>query len=164
MKVGGTFRLAAPREAVFEAICDPATLLAIIPGCDAIERVGPDEYAGRLTLRLPGMVGSYRTHVRLVDATAPGHAGLDARVEGALGSIEGRGDFTLTAAAGGTVLAYRGNGVVDGPLARLDSRFAESLAESLISQGLRALDRRLAGVSPSDAQGVRHEPIMEVSE
>ena len=39
---------------------------------------------------------------------------------------------------------YRGTGVIGGPLARLDSRFAERLAESLIAQGLRALDARLA--------------------
>jgi hypothetical protein len=39
---------------------------------------------------------------------------------------------------------YEGSAVIDGPLARLDSRFAERLAESLIGQGLRALDQRLA--------------------
>jgi carbon monoxide dehydrogenase subunit G len=164
MKVSGTFRLAAPREAVFQAICDPATLLAIIPGCEAVEQVGPNEYVGRLTLRLPGVVGSYRTRVRLVDATAPEHAGLDGRVEGALGSIAGRGDFSLTTDAATTVLAYHGDGVVDGPLARLDSRFAESLAESLIAQGLGALDRRLADESPHAASGAGHTPAAEVSE
>ena len=39
---------------------------------------------------------------------------------------------------------YEGSGTISGPLARLDSRFAERLAESLITQGLRALDARLA--------------------
>jgi len=140
----GTHRFAAPRARVFEAIRDPRMLMAVIPGCEGVEQTGPDEYLGRVTLRLPGAVGSYRTTVHMVDVVAPERAGLDALVEGAMGSIAGRADFTLTDADGGTAMDYRGSGTIDGPLARLDSRFAERLAESLIAQGLRALDLRLA--------------------
>ena len=150
MNLHGTHRFAAPRERVFDAIRDPRVLMAVIPGCEGIEQSGPDEFIGRITLRLPGAVGSYRTTVRMVDVVAPERAGLDALVEGAMGSISGRADFTLTDAEtadgrpGGTAMDYRGSGTIDGPLARLDSRFAERLAESLIAQGLRALDLRLA--------------------
>jgi carbon monoxide dehydrogenase subunit G len=135
---------------VFEAIRDPRVLMAVIPGCESVEQTGPDEYLGRITLRLPGAVGSYRTTVRLVDVVAPERAGLDGRVEGSMGAITGHADFTLADAGdagearGGTALDYAGSGTIDGPLARLDSRFAERLAESLIAQGLRALDLRLA--------------------
>lgn len=144
MKLHGTHRFAAPRERVFDAIRDPRVLMAVIPGCEAVEETAPDEFRGRITLRLPGVVGSYRTTVRLVDVTAPERAGLDGRVEGAMGAITGRADFTLAEADGGTAMDYRGSGTIDGPLARLDSRFAERLAELLIAQGLRALDHRLA--------------------
>jgi carbon monoxide dehydrogenase subunit G len=67
--------------------------------------------------------------------------------------VTGRADLVLAeapaiAGAGpgtaGTELTWRGTARIDGPLARLDSRFAERLADSLISQGLRALDARLA--------------------
>ncbi|HYM83834.1 MAG TPA: hypothetical protein VEY67_06760, partial [Candidatus Dormibacteraeota bacterium] len=37
-----------------------------------------------------------------------------------------------------------GTAVIQGPLARLDSRFVEQLASSLVRQGLGALDRHLA--------------------
>ncbi len=144
MNIAGTYRFTAPREAVFAAVCDPAVLLAVIPGCEAVERVGPDEYEGRITLRLPGAVGTYRTHVRLVDAQPPERSGLDGRVEGAMGSVRGRADFILQDTEPGTAMEYRGSASIDGPLARLDSRFAERLAQSLISQGLRALEARLA--------------------
>ncbi len=103
-----------------------------------------DEYEGRITLRLPGAVGTYRTRVRLVDTQPPERSGLDGRVEGAMGSIDGRADFVLREADPGTTMEYRGTARIDGPLARLDSRFAERLAQSLITQGLRALDARLA--------------------
>jgi carbon monoxide dehydrogenase subunit G len=147
VNVHGTHRLAARREDVFRAICDPAILLEILPGCDAIEQLSPTEYRGRISMRLPGMVGTYRTTVRLVDAVAPERAGMEGRLEGAMGSVDGRADFVLAEATGepgATVLEYRGSGVIQGPLAGLDSRFAERFAESLIGQGLDALDRRLA--------------------
>lgn len=144
MNVRGSHRFAAPRATVFEAICDPSTLLAVIPGCESVERVATDTYEGRITLRLPGAVGSYRTRVRLVDSVPPERSGLHGRIDGPMGSIDGTADFELREADGGTAMDYRGSGRIDGPLARLDSRFAERLAESLIDQGLRALDARLA--------------------
>ena len=125
--------------------------MAMIPGCEGVEQTGPDEYRGRITLRLPGAVGSYATLVRLVDAEPPVRSGLEGSVEGAMGAIPGRAEFTLTEAAGTTTLEYRGSGVIGGPLARLDSRFAERLAESLINQGLGALEARLERAVASGA-------------
>ena len=93
MNVHGSHRFDAPRDAVFGAIRDPRVLLAVIPGCEAVEEVRPDEYEGRIALRLPGVVGTYRTHVRLVDVVPPERAGLDGRVDGSLGSIDGSAHF-----------------------------------------------------------------------
>lgn len=144
MNVQGSHRFAAAREAVFAAVRDPQVLLAVIPGCEAVAQVGVDEYEGRITLRLPGAVGSYRTLVRLRDVVAPERCGLEGRVEGAMGTIAGDAEFELRDAHPGTAMTYRGSGVIAGPLARLDGGLAERLAESLIGQGLAALDRRLA--------------------
>jgi carbon monoxide dehydrogenase subunit G len=148
MNIQGTHRFAAPRAVVFDAIRDPGVLMAVIPGCERVEQVAPDEYVGSISLRLPGAVGTYRTHVRLVDVVEPERSGLEGRVEGSMGSITGRADFELAEDGTGTAMAYQGTGQVQGPLARLDSRFAERLAESLIDQGLRALDGRLAMEGP----------------
>ena len=144
MNITGSHRFTAPRESVFEAIRDPRTLLAVIPGCEAVEQVAPDAYEGRITLRLPGAVGVYRTHVELVDVVPPERCGLDGRVEGTMGTIAGRAWFALADDGNGTAMTYQGTGVIGGPLARLDGVIAERLAQSLIGQGLTALDRRLA--------------------
>ena len=148
MNIHGSHRFEASREAVFAAIRDPRVLMAVIPGCETVEEVAPGRFDGRITLRLPGAVGSYRTRVALVDVLEPERAGLDGAVEGTMGTITGHADFELRVAPDGdgrrTDMDYRGSGVIGGPLARLDSRFAEQLAESLIAQGLRALDARLA--------------------
>ncbi len=143
MKILGTYTLAAPRSEVFAAICDPNALLAVIPGCRAIERVSDDEYRGEIALRLPGFVGSYRTHVLLVDADEPRGGTLQGKVAGRPGTIVGTASFTLDDADPGTRLSYQGEATISGPLARLDGRFAEGLAQSLLNQGLARLDARL---------------------
>jgi carbon monoxide dehydrogenase subunit G len=144
MKIHGSRSLEATREAVFGAICDPDALLAVIPGCDGIEDLGGGEYRGRISLRLPGIVGTYQTVVRLVDAEPPSRGVLKGEVTGSLGSITGEASFRLSdAAAGGTTVDYEGQATLGGPLARLDGRFVEGLAGSLIGQGLANLDARL---------------------
>ncbi len=144
MNLHGAHHFTAEREAVFAAICDPRVLMAVIPGCEGVERTGPDAYEGRIALRLPGAAGSYRTRVRLVDADAPERAGLEGTVDGAMGTVAGRAEFELRASGAGTDMAYRGSATIGGPLARLDGHLIERFAESLIDQGLRALDSCLA--------------------
>ncbi len=142
--------LEAPRDRVFAAICDPGALLAVIPGCRAIEQVG-DEYHGEIALRLPGIAGTFRTTVRLVDTEAPTSGRLLGEVVGRPGSIRGWATFRLVEADGGTTVEYDGQAELGGPLARLDSRFAEGLAGTLIGQGLGNLDARLRSERPGEA-------------
>jgi hypothetical protein len=146
MNVNGFATVAASREAVFAAICDPGALLEVIPGCQEIQRVSADEYRGRIALRLPAIVGTYNTLVRLVQADPLSYGELEGRVEGRVGTIAGRATFRLADDGGKTVVEYEGSGVVSGPLARLDSRFIEGLARSLIDEGLARLGRRLQEV------------------
>ena len=146
MKVSGRATVDAPREAVFAAICDPGALLEVIPGCQEIHQVSAGEYHGRVALRLPAIVGTYETVVRLVRSDPPACGELEGRVEGRVGTIAGRAVFRLAEDDGKTVVEYEGTGVVSGPLARLDSRFIEGVARSLIDEGLVRLGRRLQQV------------------
>jgi len=144
MNLTGRATLDAPREAVFAAICDPRALLEIIPGCREIRQGAEDEYRGQIAMRLPAIVGTYDTHVRLTETDPPAYGAFDGRVEGRAGTITGHASFRLSEEGGRTVIEYQGTGVVGGPLARLDSRFVEGLAGSLIGEGLGRLGARLA--------------------
>lgn len=154
MKIHGTRTLDAPSDAVFDAICDPSTLLAVIPGCREIEKVG-DEYHGQIALRLPGVTGTFRTVVRLVEMEPPSFGRLEGEVVGRPGSIRGGASFRLAEADGRTTVEYEGQAELGGPLARLDSRFAEGLAGSLIGQGLGNLNTRLQQAASAGVGGRR---------
>ncbi|HEY6056853.1 MAG TPA: SRPBCC domain-containing protein [Candidatus Limnocylindrales bacterium] len=160
MNVRGSRTVDSPRADVFSAICDPSTLLEVIPGCRAIERVGDTEYRGLISLRLPGSVGTYRTLVRLVESDEPSFGRMEGSVEGPLGAITGSASFWLTDVDGGTTIDYSGQAAIGGPLARLDNRWVEGLASSLIDQGLGNLDARLRRVrtlAPSEDRGATRE-------
>ncbi len=144
MQIRGSHVIDAPADVVFGAISDPATLMAVIPGCLGIEQVG-DAYRGEIALRLPGFSGTYRTIARLTEAVRPSHGLITGEATGAFGAIGGAVMFELAESAGRTTVRYEGQLTISGPLARLDSRFAEGFAGSLIGQGLRALGTRLRG-------------------
>lgn len=132
---------------LYAAIMDPAVLLEVIPGCRDLEQVSPTEYRGRIALRLPGFAGAYETLVRVVESEPPRRGVLAGEVGGALGRVTGEATFRLAETDAGTAVDYEGQATIAGPLARLDSRFIEGLATSLIDQGLDALEARLAAVS-----------------
>lgn len=162
MKVRGSHTLDAPRAVVFAAICDPDALLGVIPGCREIEQTGDAEYRGQISLRLPGVVGTYRTVVRLVDADAPCYGELEGELEGALGTVKGRATFRLAESGDRTTIDYEGQAVIGGPLARLDARFVEGLAGSLIKQGLRTLNSRLRGDPAAGVASDSRQPTREI--
>ena len=152
MKISGEQTVDAPREAVFAAICDPQTLLEVIPGCQEISQVSADEYRARIALRLPAVVGTYDTWVRLVQAEPPAYGELEGRMVGRAGTIAGRAAFRLAEVDAETVVEYVGSAIISGPLARLDSRFIEGLAKSIVGEGLARLGERLQRVPTGAGQ------------
>lgn len=146
MKVSGSQTVEAPREAVFAAICDPHMLLEVIPGCQDIIQVSDNEYRARIALRLPAIVGTYDTTVKLVRAEAPVFGELEGRMVGSAGTIAGRAVFHLAQVLDETRVEYVGSAIISGPLARLDSRFVEGFAKSIVSEGLARLGERLQRV------------------
>ena len=143
MRIIGQQTLEAPRAAVFEAICDPQTLLEVIPGCQEISQVSANEFRAVIALRLPAIVGTFDTWVKLVQSEAPVLGELEGRMVGRTGTISGRAAFRLAEADDGTVVDYIGSAIIGGPLARLDSRFVEGLARSMVNEGLTRLGERL---------------------
>jgi carbon monoxide dehydrogenase subunit G len=159
VRISGRATIDAPPEAVFAAICDPGTLLAVIPGCEELRRTAADEYRGQIVLRLPALGGRYDTEVRLVDAEPPLGGTLAGLVTGRAGSVVGHATFRLVpnGSGSGTSVEYDGEGTLAGPLARLDSRFVEGLVETLVGEGLARLGQRLRTepvVAPSVALSV----------
>ncbi len=144
MRVSGSYTLDASREAVWPHIFDPASLVALIPGCQSLEQVAPGEYRGQMLVWLSAVNGAYETSVVVEDQAEPEHCRFRGEVAGPTGVITGTAAFTLQVLdAGRTLLDYQADGLVTGALAKLNARFLEGVAHTLIRQGLGALNDQL---------------------
>jgi hypothetical protein len=143
MKITNHYTLTAPRERIWPLIYDPAALIGLIPGCEKLEQVSPDEYQGQIQLRLPAVVGTYQTYVKLLKREEPSYCLFEGEVHGAPGSIKGTASFSLQAVnEQETLMTYEGQAVISGPLGQLNSRFIEGIANTLIKQGLAKLNQQ----------------------
>jgi carbon monoxide dehydrogenase subunit G len=143
MKIAGGYILDGVRECIWPLIYDPASLVTFIPGCEQLEQISPDEYRGQVRIRLPAVGGSYTTYVKLIERDEPNYCRFAGEVNGAAGSVSGTATFRLQAMGARTLLEYEGQALISGPLARLDSRFVEGVAQTLIKQGLSKLNQQV---------------------
>src|SRR5918912_655554 len=104
MRIEGRYRFAAPRQRVWAALQDPATLAATLPGVRRLEVLEPDRYAVSLDLGVGAVRGTYDGVVTVAD-----------RVEGEACTLRGSG---RGAAAGAPAPARAGRGAGGGRAGR----------------------------------------------
>lgn len=139
MKIAGQSTLDATAEAIWPLIFDPRTLMQLLPGCDQVEQIAPDEYRSRLTLRVPGIAGTYETWVKVLEYEAPNFCRIQGEANGPGGSVRGQAGFSLQPEAQQTRIQYQGDAQISGPLASMNPRFAEGVAQTLVRQALARL-------------------------
>ena len=139
MKIAGQSTLDAVVESIWPLIFDSRTLLELLPGCEQLEQVAPDEYRGRMTLRVPAIAGTYEIWVKVLKYEAPSFCQIQGEATGSSGSVRGQASFTLQPDDQKTRIEYQGDAQIGGPLAGMNPRFAEGVAQMLIRQGLARL-------------------------
>ena len=164
MKISGCYTLNGPREQVWPLIYDPVSLVSLIPGCEQIEQVSPDEYRGQMQVRLPAVSGVFHTYVKIIERDAPHCSRFEGEVHGSAGSIKGAAFFELKEVEPQqTLIIYEGQAIISGALAKLNSRFVEGIAKTLIDQGLAKLNKQVqaqATSKPSTGQGPAQDSLI----
>jgi carbon monoxide dehydrogenase subunit G len=124
--------------------------MILIPGCQQLEQISPDEYRGQIQVSIAAVSGTYQTYVRVVERDPLRRCRFEGEINGATGIIKGEASFTLKEVEGEnkTTLVYKAEGMITGVLARLNPRYAEGVARTLIKQGLANLNQEL-GTQPS---------------
>jgi carbon monoxide dehydrogenase subunit G len=141
MRLEGTHLFAAPRAAVWEALMDPAVISGALPGGEAMERVGDNDYKATMNVKIGPVQGRFEGNIALLDIVAGERYTMKVDGQGAPGFVQGEGLLTLTDdETGGTLLSYAGDVQVGGKVASVGQRLVESTAKSVIRQGLIALD------------------------
>ena len=152
VEIVGSYKLEASIDEVWPRIFDPTSLLSLIPGCQQLEQIGPDEYRGQIQVGIAAVSGIYESRVRVVERDPPYRCRFEGEVGGATGTIKGEACFTLKEVAEReNSIEYQANGMITGALAKLSPRLVEGVAQTLVKMGLANLNRQLQAQALADA-------------
>lgn len=152
--VTGTAIMRAAPDRVWAALTDPAVLAASIPGCERMERSGPDAYQFTIIAGIGPLHSSYNGRVAISDQDEPRSFVLTASGAGGAGTVRIRVRFGLAAFAGGdTELTYTASGEIAGLLASVGQRMITAVAQRMAAEFFRAVDTQLQKGNGADAGG-----------
>ncbi len=143
MNITGTHRIDAPRQQVWEALHDPATLVRTLPGCESLEVTGPDTYAVVVTAGIASIRGSYRGEVVLSDKNEPDGYRMRVSGAGAPGTVDADVEVRLTDDDGATLVAYEAEAVIGGMIGGVGQRVIGGVARRTAGEFFTAVERHL---------------------
>jgi carbon monoxide dehydrogenase subunit G len=156
VKVSGNAVLNADVGRVYEALTDPRTLAAAIPGCERLELIAPDVYDMVVTVGVGSIKGTYKGRVELADRAAPRSFTLRASGAGAPGTVSAECRMLLVdEAAARTRVEYDADAVVGGVVGGVGQRMLGGVARKLAGQFFTGMDGVLAReTSPEESGGL----------
>ncbi len=129
MELSGDHRIAASRQAVWNALNDPEVLKACIPGCESLTRDGDNAFDAIVQAKVGPVRAKFSGRVELSNIRPPESYTITGEGKGGTaGMAKGGADVVLVEDGDGTVLRYTVNADVGGKLAQIGSRLVKSAA------------------------------------
>ncbi|MEZ4615800.1 MAG: carbon monoxide dehydrogenase subunit G [Caldilineaceae bacterium] len=143
MQIQGSHTFQAPKQVVWQALLDPTILATALPGGEALEKTGENEYKAAMKVRVGPVQGKFDGAIELTDINELESYRMKVNGQGTPGFVNGEGDVRLEEVDGATVMHYSGDVQVGGKIAGVGQRLIDSTAKSMIRQGLTALDAQV---------------------
>jgi carbon monoxide dehydrogenase subunit G len=152
MDMTGSRLIEAPRARVWEALNDPVALQAAIPGCESVERTGPDSFQARVAVRIGPMSAKFGGRVTLTNINPPESYTITGEGQGgAMGFARGGADVALIEEGPTqTTLNYNVKAQVGGKMAQLGARLVDSTARQMADQFFDRFAAQLAPVTGTE--------------
>ncbi|MEM5313216.1 molybdopterin cofactor-binding domain-containing protein [Paraburkholderia sp. JHI869] len=141
----GVVELEATPEAVFAVLMDPVALAKVVPGCNALETTGPNQYRADVTVGVGMIKARFEAKIGLSDIEAPRRLRLAGAGISPLGTAKGEGLVELTPTVKGTSLSYDYEAQVSGKVAAVGARMLEGAAKVVLTQLFESLGRQASG-------------------
>jgi carbon monoxide dehydrogenase subunit G len=113
---------------------DPAVLTKCMPGCEALEKIGPDEYSMKMKMALAAFSGAFDGKVRISNQNPPYSFRLTIEGSGKVGFMKGTGLLSFVESGEGTEVSYEGEVEVGGTIAAVGQRMIDSTAKMMIKR------------------------------
>jgi carbon monoxide dehydrogenase subunit G len=129
MELTSTRTVPASLETTWAALNDPEMLKACLPGCEAFERSGDNEFQSSMRVRVGPVNARFSGRIRLSDIVPPRSYTMTFEGQGGVaGFARGEARVALEAQDDGTRLEYKVKAQVGGKLAQIGSRLIDGAA------------------------------------
>jgi len=144
MKLDGTYTFEAPRKLVWDTLQDPEALRNAIPGVEAFEKIGPDEYNAKMKIGVAAIKGTYTSKIRVFDQQEPSHYKLSIDATGSPGFVKGEGTFELLEdGPDKTTINWSGDAQIGGLVAGVGQRMLGGVAKMTVGQLWKAMESQI---------------------
>ena len=152
MDMTGEYRVAAPRQKVWEALNDPDILKQCIPGCEKIDKLSPTEMTATVRAKVGPVSARFGGKVTLSDLDPPnGYKISGEGTGGPAGFAKGGATVKLADDGDGTKLSYVVEANVGGKLAQIGSRLIDATARQMAENFFAKFAEVVGGPAPAAA-------------
>ena len=149
MELTGDVVINANRTRVWMALNDPVVLTACIPGCEAVEQVGPLEKTARMMVKVGPVRAKFSGRIVMSDVIEAESCAMTFEGSGgAAGMARGRSQVQLSDEGENTRLRYTVQASVAGKLGLVGGRMIDGAAKQMADQFFNAFQLYLAPAQP----------------
>jgi uncharacterized protein len=142
MKLSGDYTFQAPPETIYRLMQDPDTLMTCLPGCEALDLIGENEYTATMTIGVAMIKGKYNGRVKISDQVEPTSFRMLIEGKGPQGQVSGEGLIEIAGTPNGTVVSWSGDPKINGTLARIGSRVIQPASKMIVGQFFKCLEQQ----------------------
>ena len=149
MEFRSRYEFEAAPERVFDALTDPRSVAACLPGCDALEPIGENRYRAEMTLGVAAIKGRFKGTVELRDMDRPGSFAMSLEGKGTVGFAKGEAHVEIGELETGSSVTVQAKARVGGAVARVGQRLLVGTAKMVTDKFFACLRNRVEEGSPA---------------
>ncbi len=144
MNVAGERTFAAPRQAVWDVLNDPASMAQTMPGVESFDVHDAERWTANV--KIPLGLGGLKMKIDMTktEERPPEFAKLKIKGAGVGAMLNMETSFTLTdAPTGGTLMAWSADVKLAGPVGSMGQRVLQPIVNQQVSHVLNSLDKQI---------------------
>ena len=144
MDLQGERLIPADAQRTWDALNDPDTLKACIPGCESVERTGDNSFESVVAVKIGPVSARFKGRLQMTNVQAPNAYTINFDGQGgAAGFGKGSADVSLAPEGEQTRLSFSAKAQVGGKMAQIGSRLVDATAQKLTEQFFTAFEEHL---------------------